>query len=62
VVRISNYGVNVCWCHRVDCVRIEERQRIKQWFELQTASSRSHHAKLCFWYVRLTPRGVPIKL
>ncbi len=65
MVRISNYGGNVYWSHRVGCVRNEEReerQRIKQCFELQTANSRSHHAKLCFWYVRLTPRGVLVKL
>jgi len=25
------------------------------WFELTADTSRSHHAKACFWYVRLTP-------
>ena len=38
MVRISNYVGNVCWSHRVGCVRSEEReegQRIEQCIELQ---------------------------
>ena len=40
----------------------KDKKRIKQCFGLQTASSGSHHAKLYFWHIRLTLRGVLIKL